>query len=123
MGSNSVPYEVRRDIFQVLDKAEIRSFGYTSKKIEWLNPNQIQIRLIDIGRGNIDRNKIRNYLDECYEHDEKYVDRRKPSKKEKDSERKAQNEFKLLDTGKELLKFMLDPKMEFINKRFSDKKN
>jgi len=119
MGKYSLPYEVKRAIFFILDTAELKTLETLSRPLEWLNPHQIHERLKGMRMGNIDRTKITNYLNECYEHEERYVDRRKPQKNEIGSETKAQNEYKLMGSGHELLEFMNDPRTDYINKRFS----
>ena len=101
--------------------AEIKDIkGYFLRKVEWLNPNQIQAGLKQMNFGTVDRGEITLFLNECFENEEKYVDKRKPSKKDPDSELKAQNEYKLLDSGRELLQIMNSPTIDFINKRMKE---
>ena len=116
-----LPYEKKRAILQYIDSAEKTDIkGNFLRKIEWLNPNQIQAGLKKMGLGTIGRDEITLFLNQCFENEEKYVDKREPSKKDPDSELKAQNEYKLLDSGKELLAIMSNPITDFINKRIKE---
>jgi len=114
----NLPADKKRFIFHVLNSTDIIGFkGEFSRKREWFNPNQIQNELKRIGFGTVDRGEITLFLNECYEHEKKFVDKRKPSRKDPDSETKAQNEYMLLDSGKELLDIMNSSVVDFINKR------
>ena len=116
-----LPYEKKRAILQYLDSADKMDMkGNFLRKIEWLNPNQIQSGLKKMGLGTIGRDEITLFLNECFVTEKKYVDKREPSKKDPDSELKAQNEYKLLDSGRELLQIMNSPTMDFINKRIKE---
>lgn len=116
-----VPAEKKRFIFLVLNYTDILDIkkNFLRKK-EWLNPTQIHNELKRIGFGNVGRDEITVFLNQCYEHEKKYVDKRKPSRKDPDSELKAQNEYKLLDSGKELLVIMNSSVVNFINKRIKE---
>ena len=116
-----LPYEKKRAILQYLDSAEKTDIkGNFLRKVEWLNPNQIQSGLKKMGLGTVGRDEITIFLNECFENEEKFVDKREPSRKDPDSELKAQNEYKLLDSGRELLEDMKKPRMDFINKRIKE---
>lgn len=102
----------------VLIQTDLQDFeGNFLRKREWLNPTQIQNEIKKIGFGAVGRDEITLFLNQCNEHEKKYVDRRKPSRKDPDSETKAQNEYKILDSGKELLEIMKSDVVGFINKR------
>ncbi len=116
-----LPSDKKQFIFLVLNSKDILDIkGNFLRKKEWLNPNEIHNELKRIGFGNVGRDEITVFLNQCYEHEKKYVDRRKPSRKDPDSELKAQNEYKLLDSGKELLEIMNSEIVDFINKRIKE---
>jgi len=121
-----LPYEQRRAILAVLangiEKYDIRQT--VVKKEEWMNPRQVYDNLkkhfdIDLGR-----DKITSFLDECAVHEKEYVKRKskkdedKPTKKKDFVEPKAQREFRITESGKNLLAIMNSPDFEFVSKRF-----
>jgi len=115
------PWEKKRAIFQILDSKEITDQrGYFLRKVDWLNPNQIHEQLKSIGMGNISRDEITKFLNDCCENEKRYVERRKPQRNDPDSETKAQNEYKITNSGKGLLNDMNQPIIDFINKRIKD---
>ena len=79
-----------------------------TRKQEWFWPKLIQDRLKDKLDYNLDRTNIRNILETCYEHDDKLVERRTAI-----IEPIAKFEYRLTDSGKELLKQMNDPNYLF----------
>ena len=117
----NLPYVKKRAILDYLKSGYITDMkGNFLRNVEWFNPNQIQSGLKKMGLGSVGRDEITIFLNECFENEEKYVDKREPSKKDPDSELKAQSEFKLLDSGRKLLNFMNSPTVDFINKRIKD---
>ena len=117
----NLPSDKKRFIFLVLNSTDLHdNKGNFLRKKEWLNPTQIQNELKRIGFGTVGRDEITSFLNQCNEHEKKFVDRRKPSRKDPDSETKAQNEYRLLDSGKELLEIMKSDVVDFINKRIKE---
>jgi len=113
------PVEKNKAILHILNSAEIKDIKGNFLRIrEWLNPNQIQTELKKIGMGTVSRDEITSFLIACCERDEHYVERRKSQRKDPDRETKAQNEFKLTETGKEFLNTLNDPTFAFINKKY-----
>ena len=113
------PWEKNKAILHILDSTDIIGFkGEFLRKREWLNPNQIQKELKNRGVGTVGRDEITSFLNKCCEVDGHYVERRKPQRKDPDSETKAQNEYKITETGREFLKFSNDPKFDLINKKY-----
>ena len=88
-----------------------------------MNPTQIQDEVNEHFHMKPGRDKITSVLDECYEHEKKYVDRR--SKKDEENiakkrdfvEPKAQREYCITDNGKKFLEFMNSAEFEFASKR------
>ena len=113
------PVEKNRAILHILNSAEIKDIkGNFLRTKEWLNPNQIQSELKKIGMGTVSRDEITSFLIACCERDEHYVKRRKPQRKDPHSETKAQNEFKLTETGRAFLETLYYPNFDFINKKY-----
>ena len=113
------PWVKNRAILHILDSTDIKDLkGNFSRKRKWFNPNQIQRELKNIRMGTVGRDEITSFLNECSEHDEHYVERRKPQRKDLDSETKAQNEYKITETGREFLKSLNNPNFDFINKKY-----
>jgi len=121
-----LPYEQRRAILAVLATGiEINDFtGFFLRKEEWMNPTQVFDNLKKHFELQVGRDKITSFLDECAEHEKKYVERKRkkgeeyPTKKKDFVEPKAQREYKITESGKGLLGFMNDPNFEFVSKRF-----
>ena len=113
------PWVKNRAILHILDSTDIIDFkGEFVRKREWFNPNQIQKELKKIGMGTVARDEITSFLNQCSEVDEHYVIRRKPEKKDPDSETKAQNEYKITENGQVFLKSLNNPNFDFINKKY-----
>jgi len=113
------PWEKNRAILEVLDNTVIVDFkGYFSRNKEWFNPNQIQRELKNRGMGTISRDEITSFLNRCCEVDQHYVEKRKPDRKDPDSETKAQNEYKITQAGRGFLAFSNNPDFELINKKY-----
>ena len=75
-----------------------------TRKQEWFWATLIHNRLIDKFGYNLDRTNIREILETCCNNDDKLVERRTAI-----IEPKAKFEYRLTDSGKELLKQMKDP--------------
>lgn len=113
------PWEKNKAILRILESTDIKDFkGNFARKKEWFNPNQIQKELKNIGMGTVGRDEITSFLNECCEVDGHFVERRKPQRKDPDSETKAQNEYKITETGQKFLESLNDPKFDFINKKY-----
>ncbi len=104
---------------------EIYDFqGFFSKKEEWMNPNQVYDKLKKHFDLQVGRDKITSFLDECTIHEKKYVQRKSksdeenPTKKKDFVEPKAQREYKITESGKNVLAFMNNPDFDFVSKRF-----
>ena len=123
---NNLPYQSRREVFSVLVDGIIRNDmkGFFLRKEDWMNPGQIHNEVLKNFRHNIDRDRITIFLDECAEHEEKFVERKfkkdqeSPAKKKDFVEPKAQREYKITENGIGLLAFMNNPKFKFVSKRF-----
>jgi len=108
-----LPWEKYRAILQFLENADITdNAGNFVKNIEWLNRNEIQAGLKKMGIGTVGRDEISNFLNDCYENESKYVNKRTAER-----EPKAKWEYKITDEGKIFLKELMSPNYEFINKR------
>ena len=83
-------------------------YGDETKKQEWFWPKLIQDRLKAKLDYNLDRTNIREILETCCNNDDKLVERRTAI-----IEPKAKFEYRLTDSGKELLKQMRDPNYIF----------
>ena len=83
-------------------------YGDETKKQEWFWPKLIHDRLKAKMNYNLDRTIIKNILEECCNVDDKFVERRIAI-----IEPIAKFEYRLTDSGKELLKQMNDPNYLF----------
>ncbi len=123
---NKTPSETNKMILGILfDGIDINDLhGNFSKKEEWMNPKRIQGEIKNKFGTSVGRDVITGFLDGCYNHEEKYVDRKSkkdeknPSKKNEFVEPKAQNEYKILENGKKLLEYLNDPRQDFVTKRY-----
>ena len=83
-------------------------YGDETKKQEWFWPKLIHDRLLAKFGYNLDRTNIREILETCCNNDDKLVARRTAI-----IEPKAKFEYRLTDSGKELLIQMNDPNYLF----------
>ena len=111
------PADKKKLILGYLDSAEVTDMkGNFARKIEWLNPRRINEGIENMGMGTMGRDFITKFLDDCAELG--LVKKRKPTGQDLDSEPKAQREYKILDSGRELLTKLKKPDITFINKRY-----